>query len=306
MLNYQGLIEQLIKIFLYVCIGFIAAKGGVIKGEGRNFLSRLIVSVCIPALLLSPAVSSEIVLTNAEIGLTLFVAFLWQLAMLGIGMLAAKLFCRERKERDVFAVMMGFGNVGIFGFPVIYPLYGELGLQFAALANCSFNLVLYSVGQQMTTGEKTAWGKLLRLLINPASIAAVSVPFLFLLRLPCPKVLTETVSSIGNMTLPLLMFTVGSNLAEYSFSELIRQPKVFAAIGVRLLLIPLILLLPLRLLVPGEAMHNTLILLSGMPSAGIAASFCIIYQNHAREASTIVFVSTIFSLLSIPLVALLL
>lgn len=262
MLNYTGLIEQLIKISIYICLGYVGAKTGVIDKAGNKCLSRVVLYLCVPFLLLAPAMTSNVLLNNGEIGIAMLSAFLWQLVMIGLGILESKLLLRGKEEWKVYAVLIAFGNIGIFGFPVVYPLFGDTGLQYASLANSVFNLLVFTFAQQMIAGKQLRLAEMLKGLWNPSSIAAVLVPVLFVLRLSYPKLLTETVSTLGNLTLPLLMFTVGCTLATQKLKAIFTFPQIYAVLAARLLLMPAILLLPVRWLVPGEVLQNSLILLS--------------------------------------------
>lgn len=197
--------------------------------------------------------------------------------------------------------MLTFGNIGFFGLPLIRSLFGADAVFFAALFNIPFNFLAYSVGVLLVQGGRREGQKLWRLLLNPGVITAAAVPLLYLLHLRYPRPLVNVVTTLGDMTLPLLMFTVGSTLSTMTLREMLGNWKVDCTVALKLLVIPLLISLPLRFILRQDAlMLGVSTLLACMPVAGVSTALNILYGEHEKESGTAVFLSTVLALLTVP------
>ncbi len=301
MIDFTALLNRMIEVFLFLCVGYAGRRTRALDDESNRALSRIIVHIGIPALILSAMMNADAAISARKLFLTLGMGTLWQLFLMGLGFLLARVLAREKSERGNVAFLLAFGNIGIFGLSVIKPLFGSDGVLLASFFNLPFNFLAYTVGVLMLQGGRREGQKLWKLLLTPAVVVAALVPLLYLLRITYPQPLKSAVTLLGDMALPLLMFTVGSTLATMRPRELFTSPRLLAIVGLRLLVVPVLCWAVFGLFVRDSVLLGILTILTGMPVAGISTALNILYGTHEKEASAAVFLTTLLSLATIPL-----
>ena len=305
-MDYIGLINKLVEIFSWICAGYIARKTGVVDDVANNRFSKYIVSIGNPMVLLGTAMSAQITLSNQRLLAAVAIGFPWIFAVAAVGYLLTFLFGKNLKNRGTYVFMLTFGNVGIFGLPVLAPLFGDEGMALGSMINVGLCVLIMSLGYWMVSGGKAGWRDVARQFRTFPMLIFVTLPVWYLLRLEYPDFLKNAVVGLGNVTLPLLMITVGSTLATRRFRDIFFQPRPLALAVLKLLVIPLVMTPVFRLVISDPLLANVLSISTGMPAGGLAVSLCILYSDNGEEASTVVFLTTLLSLVTIPLLVLIL
>ena len=176
--------------------------------------------------------------------------------------------------------MTAFGNVGFVGLPVVAAIFGDEMVFFASLANIPFNLALYSIGAAQLSGGAGArfdWRKVL----NMPVIATLLSVVLLLSRIHVPAVIADTISTLAGATIPLSMLIIGTSLGAISVRAALADWRVYVVSAVPLLGIP--------------------VLLAACPSAMVVTALCLQYDRSDAFASKCIFLNTILSAVTIPL-----
>ena len=139
--------QQVIVLFLLIGAGAAAIKTGVLKPEGRQTLSNLLVYLVVPAMI----VHSYMMDFSEEILHNLLAAFgLSVLAILIGTVLTLALTARQKDRRaPIFRFASVFSNAAYMGFPLISALFGSEGLLYASAYVTVFNILLWTMA--------TAW-----------------------------------------------------------------------------------------------------------------------------------------------------
>ncbi len=302
MLDFTALLYKLIEIFLYICIGYICRAIGIFKEQANKAFSNYIVYVGGAMVLLGAMINTEQQFSVEEVLRILLVTFVFTAFMIVVCLLIARLFARGGSEWGNYAYMLAFGNIGIFGLPVLKPLFGAEGVFIAVLFNVPFSLAVYSVGILMIQGGRNKGVKIWRLMLSPVVVTSVLMPILYCLHLSYPKPLVTVVTTLGDTCLPLLMFTVGSTLRTMPLREMVGNWKVDCTVALKLVLIPLLISPLLRLVLRNDPLlQGVTIMICCMPVAGAATAMNILFGEHEKESGAAVFLSTLLSLLTIPL-----
>jgi predicted permease len=216
-----------------------------------------------------------------------------------VAKLVGKLLNVGEDKLGVYEFLMIFGNVGFMGYPVMRVLYGEIGIFYAAMFNFSFNLYIWTLGVYLIK-KGSGEGVSARLLINPGTLA-VSLGFaLFGFSIQLPRVLQLVLESVGGTTTPLSMIVICMILGTSSGFKWIKNWRLILSSVIRLLIIPL-LVLGIVWFVPMPSMLKGFILiLTGMPSAALAAIFSHKYGADHELASRGILLTTFLSLWTIP------
>ena len=208
-------------------------------------------------------------------------------------------------DRGVWIFTCVFSNNGFMGLPLALSVFGSEGMFVMALGNVISNLLIFSVGIRILTWRYPMTDKLSlrRMLINNINIAVV-IGFVFLLgRIPVPDVLGQLLSYLSNITSGLSMLVVGLSLSRLAFREVFRDRKMFLLPLLRLLAVPLAVIGIIRIL-PFDLdpmVASILILTSALPAASAQSMITEQYHTNTSAAARAVFITTLFSVVTVPL-----
>jgi predicted permease len=207
-------------------------------------------------------------------------------------------------DRGLYRFMVVFGNVGFMGFPVIQSIFGTGAVFYVTLFNIAFSVLCFSVGIIMLSDKGTKFNP--KLLINPTMVVSLLTVLIFYTKLPVPVILKDTVTLVGRMTTPSAMLIIGSTLACISIKEVFSEYRIYMMTFVKLLVVPVLAWLLLRLFVTDRLMLGVLVALSAMPTATNATMLSMEYDGNEQLASKGVFLTTLFSVITLPLLLFLL
>jgi malate permease and related proteins len=299
-----SLVQTLI-LFILMGIGFCAGKTKVLDEQGNKGVSKLLVNFVLPALILesmqrpfSPELRD---LAFKMLG----VSFLAYALAFPLAWLLVKAIRARGPERGAHAFAAIFSNCAFMGFPVVEAILGKDAIFAASVANIPFQLLAFSIGPYMLA--KTAGGSAkLRVssFLNPASVSSVVGFAFFILGIAFPAPLGRALTILGDMTTPLSMILIGSIVSRMDFRSAVGGPKLYATSLFRLALFPALLYVLLRSLGLGGILVSLPVILSAMPVAANSAILAEAYGGDAKTASALVLVSTILSVATISLLAL--
>ncbi len=297
------IVNQVIMLFLIILAGFYARKRNIITGDMTGKLSVMLLQITQPMLIISSfnfEFSGEM-LRNAV--LVLVMSFCIHLFF----MLTAKfLFVRyPRRIRSVLQFAAVFSNCGFMGFPVLESIFGSRGVFYGALYVIPFNVLALSYGAMIFSG-KSDKDTIKKILTHPVIISVGIGMLLFLFNISLPGPIARAVSMIGSMTSPLSMLIVGSLLAALPMREMFRGSEVYVGSAIRLIILPLLVYGLLRLMRLPQDVFHVCVILSAMPAAANTAIFAERFGGDASLSSRVISISTILSILTMPLIFLLL
>ncbi|HZD44140.1 MAG TPA: AEC family transporter, partial [Methanomicrobiales archaeon] len=129
---------------------------------------------------------------------------------------------------------------------------------------------------------------------------------LFLGSITIPSPVLDFLDLLGSVTTPLAMIVIGIILAGFPLREMFLGWKVYLVSGIRLLIIPLLLWLVLDFVFPNSLVNSVVIILAAMPVATNCAILAGEYEANPYLASKVIFISTLGSVVTIPIIATLL
>ena len=190
-------------------------------------------------------------------------------------------------------------NAGFMGNPIIEGLYGAQGLLYGSVYLIPLRFFMWSAGLACFT--KSTPGETVKKLATHPCILAVLLGFALLLtQWQMPAFLDRTLSYFSACTLPVSILIVGSILAGVRVRSIFTGMTAYYC-AVRLLLVPLLTLAACRLLGLDALVTGVCVVLSGMPAGSTTAILAEKYGGDAEYASKCIFLSTLLSLATIPL-----
>lgn len=296
MVDFNNLIDLQIEIFILIFIGYILRKLNIISKENRKSVTDLVIDIILPANI----ICSFMIEMNQEIiisGLTiLIVSIVIQLACQFLG----KYFFNQATARQQSVLQYGTicSNAGFMGSPLIQGLYGLDGLLFASIYLIPQRIVMWSGGVACFSDAK---GKdvIKKVITHPCIVAVFIGMVLMISQVQLPNFITVSIQSISNCTMALSMIVIGGILAEIRFKDVLNKLTIYYSV-IRLLVIPILVLIPCVLLSLPPLVTAVATVLAGMPAGSTTAILAEKYQGDAKLAVEIVFLSTALSLFTIP------
>ena len=290
---------QVLTLFLLIIAGFFAAKRNILDDRGLRGLNTLVLSFAQPALILN---KMQMPTTPQLIAELLWVFFLTCATIAVAGAISFRIFAREASQRRAtLTVLSMVSNCGFMGYPVITATMGEDALIYAVIFVTAFNLMSWTLGSFYFGGRKAMQPQ--KLLTNPTIWAVVLGMVFFLTGWRLPDFINNALSMMGATTTPLAMFVIGARLISLR-AEHLKDVKLLLACALRLVVFPAMILL-LRLTPLPEMVVSSVYLCTAMPCAALTAMQAERYDCERELASRGVALSTALSMLTVPLMLML-
>lgn len=309
-MSIESLIFNVALLFLMLIPGFLMTKCHLAtEGLGKG-LANLVLYIAQPALI----VSAYIRPFDTQILENVIVVFLLSVVSHILFAVVAFLSFRRAEERHAkmlrFATV--FSNAAYMGIPLIVGLLGTEAAIYASIYSITFNLFIWSLGVFICTGDKKQ-ASLRKVATHPVTISSIlGLLFFFLpIDMYVPELFVTGLSMLKELVAPLSMIIIGLRLADLSLRGILRDRHLYEFLVLRLLVLPtavFFITYCLRFLgAPISNVAATVILISAATPAATATSmFAEKFDGDTTYAGALVAISTILSILTMPLVALLL
>ena len=296
------LAEMLVLLFAIAC-GYAANRLGILGGETDRKVSKLLLTVTMPAMILGAVSTGEELPERSVLLEVLGVSAVFYLLEFAFVFLAPRLLGGTPGQKGVWRYTLAFPNVAFIGYPVVSALFGAEALFYAVILVLPFNLMTFTLGPLMLTGAKRFS---LRQMFSPCVVSALLALILALGRLRPPAMVGEALEFVGDVTVPLSLLFVGSLLAGIPLGRMLASPRLWILTAVRLLALPGALCFLLRWMGTDPLILGVAVIQMAMPAAVNGSLLCMEYGGDAECMAQITFVSTLASIVTIPIIAALL
>ncbi len=305
-------------LVLMMSAGFLAWRLRVLTREAVQALSRFLVDFTLPALIvvsMQRPFSPE--LRDAAF-LTLGISSAVYAVSIPAALLLARALGAPRNSRGTYAFAASFSNVAFMGFPVMEALFGRESLFAVSVNNIPFQVLAFSAGIVMiasghepagngagtdSRGPRSSPRLSFRSLVNPAIVATLLGFGFFLFSVRVGEPLYGALEALGSVTTPLSMVLIGAMLARAKLGRTLGEWRVWVLSAWRLFLHPAALWLILRALGAEGMILAVPVVVAAMPVAANTSILAEVYGGDSETASGLVFITTVLSTLSIPLLA---
>lgn len=303
------LLEQMVVLFLLMGIGYLCYKKGIINDEAGKKLSAIVVNIANPALVLTGCLGEDKI-KGQELLTTVLIIVVMYLALLLIAQILPKLLRVEEESRGTYKAMTIFSNIGFMGFPVVAALYGNSALLYAALFTIPYNILIYTYGVSSMRSPEAAFESrgfrfLLGRILNVGVIACIVTIVIYVFEIPVPGMLADTITHLSNLTAPLSMMVIGASLAAIDLKKLFMDGRLLVFSVVKLLVIPVVGMLIINRFVSNEVICGVCMVMLATPVGSMTAMLAQQYDGDYEMASKGVALTTILSVVTIPLVSML-
>lgn len=294
---FLNILLQVSVLLILIALGYVLAKLKIINEVGIKCLTDLVLYSVTPCVIVTSFIRPFEKSAAKGLVLSIAAAIAAHIGFIILSMLVIrnKNIARERVLR--FAAI--FGNCGFMALPLQQALLGSEGVFYGSSVVVVFNLFVWSFGVYLMSGDKK-YVKPKSLAVSPSIIAIVIGIVIFVFSLPVPDILRKPIDFMAGLNTPLPMIVIGYHLACSDILKGIRDKSALFVSALRLLVFPAAALFIMYLCGIRGAMLISLTIAFGSPVGVMTAMFSVKFNNDTSLAATIVSMSHIISILTLP------
>lgn len=303
-----------------VAVGYVAGNLGYMGGEFDKRLSSLVIDITCPALILSSTMNGT--LPDRHLILPLLgISLLTYLLLAAAALLLPRHIVGRREDEGVVGFALMFGNVGFIGYPVVASIFGHEAVFYTAVLNVVNTFAVFTVGTWLLTqgsvaGEGTAatpqrgrvgeHGFRPQVLYSSPMVAAYLAMLIVAFGIEgIPFIISQPLTMIGNITVPAALLIIGSSMSQLSGRTMLGNRTVYVTTLFRLVLLPLALYLLFMAIGFSSYVISINTVVIAMPVATYGTILCLKLGRDATLITETTFISTLLSVLTIPLLSML-
>ncbi len=301
----------LIAVAVLLCSalpGYIMMKKKMLSESCIPGISKILLYVGQPCLSIYTFASLEFSLQKLiDIGIFALICILIHVIML----LGAFLVLRKRYDNPIYRIMtiaFAFANCAFFGIPIIEALLPDIAAEiivYTTVYAVIMNTVGWTLGIAIISNDKSKMS-LKKIILNPAMIGMLIALPIFIFSIPLEESFLNMITIMGRMVSPLSMIVMGMRLATSDIKSVFTNSKIYIAVAVKQLLMPLIAFGLVLLLPLDTEIKKTFFILAACPVASVVLNYSEIVGASQREAANSVLLGTMLSVVTLPVMMLLL
>lgn len=270
---------QMLVLLAMMAVGYFSYKKSWVTDDTAGHLSKLVVNIFNPILVVNGVLGQNSVAAGANIGWNIFFIVLYFVLLLIAGIFLPVVLRPENGHKNIYRLMTIFSNVGFMGIPVIKSILGDEAMIYVAFYILGYNIMLYTVGmflaqkageEKVGTGssylealaantanrmeemteqqairevfyqtKKSGIAEFVKRMLNPGVLAALFAVFIFATGMQMPGPIVTFCDYMGNTTIPLSMIMIGISMAQANLREVFTDWRMYAFIALRMIVFPL-------------------------------------------------------------------
>ena len=295
--------QQVAVIFLLILVGLVLKKKNMVTQEGIDQFTSLLLWIIAPAVLIN-AYQKEL---EIELVTGLLMAAVFAILSHGAAILLSHLIFRKEPSKryriNIFCSV--YSNCGYMAIPLLSASLGSDGVFYGSAYLAVFTILYWTHGVYVYTDGDKKEISLKKAILNPGVVSTIFSLILFFCQVKLPTILMEPIRHLSNLNTPLSMIVLGSFLSNLNLKKVVKNRGLYLVCTMRLLVIPLISIGIAKLLQLDNTVAQAVLISSACPTAAVSTLFAHKYHLDADYSSEIVSVSTILSILTIPIIILL-
>ncbi len=300
------ILQQLFIFSVFIIIGIISVKFNILNDIALEYFSKFIIMITMPIMLFTNMLTGP---KLNELLKSLPILFLYLISFISLYLLnsiISKIFKFDKNKKNMFKALATFSNAGFIGIPLICSLFNKEGVVFMSLCMIIDQLMLWTLGIKLTsksTNKVNSFNNLKNIL-NPALVAIILSIAGIICGFTLPSTIKLALAPIGNLTPPLSLIYIGGLMCYSDVKKYLKNIEIYIIIFIKMLLFPIILWLFYKNLSLPINMIKTVVLLTALPTMSSIAMFAKKYDNYSNYAIGTVLITTISSIITIPIVSL--
>lgn len=314
-MNFDALYTVVATLMVIIAVGFICRKVGIINDVSSKNLSKLVLMVGQPAMLIYSMSSAEYNAENVNIAWTmLWLGFVYHGVLAVLGYFLALPYRKNIDEEKISEFSIMFANCAFIGFPIFEALLGPTGLFMASFLVFSFNVLLWTWGLAIFARKRNDIKlNIKKIIFNFGTIPCVIGFALYLLKAPAigfelPLFITKAAGYLTNICTPVSVLIIGALIATQSPKRIFCSWKLYYFNAIKLFVLPLLVCLiskVILILVPVDGLYMYAVFATAAAALPSAAAVTMMSETHGLDSgysSVIVGTTSLMSVLSLPIV----
>jgi len=304
--QFYAVLDQVLIFFIILIIGFIAVKTKFLNDTFLSaisvFFSRLIVPFLIFVNTVNGATRTEMIENSYLIGIYACT----YAVVIPISRITPKLLRLKGNRASLFSLATSFGNVGFIGIPLLLSAFGSRVMIFVAMHAIVDQIIMWTYGVTLTyPAENKPKFRLKTLVnvINPALVAIILAAVLIMLDVKMPKIINQALTSISNAGMALPFLYIGGVLATMDIVKLLKNYDIYAAIVIKMLIIPICVFLVFRAVGIKNEIAIVSTILFGLPVIGVAPMLASSNGSDVNYATALSLLTTPASLFTLTFIS---
>ena len=290
-------------LLCYILCGVLCRKKKIITVENQQAFVNLLLWILMPCMVFDSFRNVTVQMLKNSFTM-LIVSFVICFLSSGIGKIIYGRFPEERRNILRYATLIN--NAGFAGLPLAKEIFGAEGVLYASVFLIPIRIFMWSAGVTMLSKQKTnAKDIMIRLMKNPCIIAVFLGLIRGIMQMVLPDFLDHTITALSACVSPFSMMIIGAIIADVGVKGLLDKGVVLYT-GMRLIILPVLTLFLCRMIGLSDVISGTAMILTSMPAATTTALLASKYNADVTFASKLVFTTTVLSLVTAPVLTMLL
>ena len=299
------LMQQSVQLFLMIFMGYLIVKTGLVRDDDSKVLSKIILYLIVPCVIINAFQVNYTTDTVKGLLIAFAASVMTQVILLVVISVAGRLL--HLNEVEVASVY--YSNSGNLIVPIVTFILGQEWVLYGCVFMSVQLVFLWTHCKKIISREASYDWKKIILNINMISIFIGVILFFTKIRLP--EIIGNTLASVGTMIGPASMIVTGMLFAGMNLKQIFANKRVYFITFLRLIAVPLIALVLIKLsnLASFSADGNKIMLIVFLaiitPSASTVTQMCQVYGNDSKYASAINVMTTLLSIITMPVMVML-
>ncbi len=297
--NFITVGTQVLELFILIAVGYLCGKIGWLNDKTSKSITDIVLYIVCPCVIIEnfirpfdPAMLGKLLTCGAA-------ALCIHIVSIVIAMLVFHDKIPERNKVYRFALI--FSNCGYMSLPMQQAILGSDGVFFGAVYIVVFNIVMWTFGVWLSSGDKKSLS-VKKIVLNPCIIGMAVGFVIFLTSLPVPEIIEKPIGFLANLNTPLPMMIVGYYLSKSKIRDAFKDGKGFICVLFRLIAVPLLAFGGMMLCGIRDTVLITCVIAASAPVAAATTMFAAKFDNDAKLSVNLVTLSTLLSVITMPLI----
>ena len=301
-MNTSVIVDSVVSLFIMILVGFYGSKRKIITSEINKGLTDILIKIALPFMIATSFIFTYDDNIKSNLIKTFYYSLIAYVIMIAVSYLLLVPIKNDKKTILHFGNV--FTNTGYVGFPILYSIYGAEGVIYGSIFNMFFVIFLWTYGLSLFKGnfnKKEIKLEIKKALFNPSIIAVFIGIIIMIFNIKLPNALLSSMKSIGNITGPLSMIIIGVILSNVKLKNHLKDWTIHYGIVVNLIIIPIIIYFISLFLGESSKSINTVIIMTAMPASAMTSILAESFDKEKEYAAVLVSVTTLLSLITVPI-----
>lgn len=293
-------LSTIITILIMIFLGYFLKRIDLLNTKDIDVLNKLVINVAMPCLIFSSLYLSDLSnITNLVVMPAISITVGAISGLIVFLILTFRGYSKKQKWGAIVPVVLG--NTAFLGFPMVLGIFGQTALIRAIFYDMGTLIMFLSLSIILMINFGGTIKEVIKRILGFPVLWAFILGLTFnLLSIPIGQIATNVIGYLAAAAIPVIMISLGVSL---QFKGLLRNLKVAGLDTiVKLLIAPLIALTIVNFLGLSGLENTIAIVQAAMPSGMLTLVLAVSYKLDFNLAADCAITTTIFSLITLPII----